>query len=360
MSSQEELSFNSHTMKKCILIVLAIVVINSSCKNDTSYKYSLVYSTDIDNPDYDFKAINFLNKDTGFLAGSVNTVQTKDQGAFFAALKKTAIVFQTFDGGKKWTKKEFGVGYVSEIYLYGKQIFIIKNDSGYKPFEMYSSLDYGKTWSTTFLPNNTINLVHNNKYLFAITSDKRNITGIKFYNNNSWNDFDTCEFSAGDNMLLNDTLYFHQNISGQNLVYKYNISDKTYEKYALDGTFKYYMFGANDNHPALLGLENNDVVCYKLNDSRFVKILELKNLGEGIFPEYYFSKNGKDVFVYGMKDNIGVNYKMLKKNKNNSNWESLNFKNPYYIYPYIFFSEGNRNVFGVFYSGSGKINFLKI
>lgn len=339
--------------------LITIIVLFNGCWYENKPGSIQVYFKQNDSTDFDFKAIHFINNDTGFIAGSEDYVQHNEHGVYFATLHKKAIVFVTFDGGLNWSKSELGDGYISNLIYINKCLFLINNDSAFKPSGIYSTRDYGKTWVKSPVPNGIITPFSYKADLFVLTRTKDSISEIKGLKDTVWSKYATCNFSAGDNVVSKNHLYVHQYIDNRNILHDYNMETNLSISDTLEGKYKYYFLTVRDENPVLFGVENNLITCYAYNELGERKLFEVKTDELGAFPESYYSSGGKEVLIIGARSNSGIVYKLLYKNTADSGWKTVALRNQNLISPYCFFKGEDNRLYGVFNAGSGKLETVK-
>lgn len=327
---------------------------------------TIIEAVGLDENNLRLNSLLFCNSDTGFIVGSLDKVthNPDENSDTFAFVNRTALLYKTTDGGKKWIGKDFGKGNLINVIHYKKSLFAFKTSENYLEFSTYLSNDLGDTWSKEeSFPQRISKLFFIDSFYIAITSDSlenRSYINVSKNLGKFWSVIES-PFPIYDAIMEGQKIIFlSSNISKdykKNMLVEFNIKDSSVKLVDLPNGFECSFLTNFNNNVKLIGIKDEYLAVYSLISSR-VNFEYSYTRDVSYFPKGYYNNNGTEWIIVGKREDADVSYKLLKTNDNGQNWKVINFEREKYIEPFYFLNV-NGKMQAWFYTGSGRFQVFR-
>lgn len=326
-------------------------------------KMKQLYTKDLDQYQHTFNAIFFINKDTGFIAGSYDSVWSKPDraGPQFALMTQTALLYQTIDGGKTWREKRFGEGSFLHIIQANSGIYAVLNSDKDNHSEIYLYDKQSNAWSLSFSFPTVVNNIfdtRNDRIIVAQDSSRNFRFYMSALNKTDWHiifpksNILSEPVTSGDSIIYistNDKVNFSKNI----LVYA-NTKSLTKTIISLPEGFEAEQMATCEGKVKIAGVKDGKITIYSLARNSGLK-------HEGTYG------GKKDAYTIGWFYTPKVTWliarrlkdpdKFILKTDNANHWSIIHFRREQWVEPFCFW-QGKSSVKAWFFSGLGHIQVM--
>lgn len=349
-------------MKVKLLICLLVLFNILSCNIDKD-KIRIIEATGLDANNLRLNTLFFLNKDTGFIAGSSDIVTSNpDKNSdTFAFLTRVALLFKTTDGGQTWHKYNLGEGSIRNVVQLDKKIYAFKASDSSSIYHTYSTKDLGATWvEEDLFPQRVMQLFFlRNKYI-AITTDSLSTQTYIYISEDTCHSWkrQASKLPIYDAMLFRGQLfYLSSNDEGvKDLLVEYNIEEDVNKVFTLPHGFDCYFITNFDDKIRLIGKQDQYIAVYSLQDGTLQYNYSYLQSSD-FFPQGYYNNNVGEWIVVGKRSGKDVSNMILKTRDSGRSWDTVLFEKEKYIKPFYFINE-HGSVKAWFYSGVNTLQFL--
>jgi len=346
------------------LFVLFVLFLNlTACYDMKSNKIEQLYARDLDQDQHTFNTIFFINKDTGFIAGSYDSVWSNPDKASpqFALMKQTALLYQTIDGGKTWREERFGEGAFLHIIQSNRRIYAVLNSDRDNHSDIYLYDKQNNVWNLSFSFPTVINNIfdiHNGQIIVAQDSSRNFRFYISTLNKKGWHIIFPESNILSEPIVLGDSIIYVStndkvNFS-KNILVCANTKSLTKIIISLPEGFEADQIASCDGKVKIVGVKDGKIAIYSLESNK-----EFKHEGS------YGGK--KDVYTIGwfytptetwiIARKTGNADKFILKTDNANHWDIIHFKREQLIEPFCFLQAKN-SVKAWFFGGLGRIQVM--
>lgn len=315
-----------------------------------------------------FKSLLFVNNDTGFIAGSFDSIEINPdkKSDTFSFVKRSALLFRTTDGAKTWKRQEFGEGYFTQIAQVDNKLFAFKTSKNYTHVSIFFSDDLGESWKEqTLFPDRIEDILHVDNLFCAIGKDDKGEKTRLFISKDclTWKGPYILKHSIFHNPVIyqKKLIYLSNNKSANhypNELIEYNLQNNSIAIFEVPKMFKCYSLNSHDDLMKLCGKLGNHIAIYSFKGGSLTFEYSISGTDSLDFPEKFYNTKDLDMMVIGRQRNYKISYRILKTSNNGKKWETINFIKDSYIKPYHFLKDGN-NIRAYFYSGSDIFQVLE-
>jgi hypothetical protein len=327
-----------------------------------------IESTGLGTEGLELKSLLFINRDTGFALGSIDNVWTNPDknNDTFAFGESNAAIFRTTNGGRTWSKKNFGKGYFTQIIKIDKLLLAFKTSDNYTRISVFLSDNMGDTWKEqTSFPSDIRNILGDNNTLYAIVRDSIGNKSKLFISEDQGEHWDVSHYLKYP-IFHTPIIYQHKilylsnsdrNTYFPNLLIEYNIENHSSTIIEMPEEFECYFLTNWANEVNLCGRSNGKIVTYSFINNKLEFNYIVKETDSLDFPEYFYNTKKRNIIIAGHRRSFNLEYRVLISSDQGKNWKTINLIKDNYIKPYYFFNDGNTNT-AYFYSGHGMFQVL--
>jgi hypothetical protein len=349
-------------MRLLIFISIITNLFLSSCNSNR--KVQILNSKGLDNDNLRLNSILFLNFDTGFIAGSIDSVFSTHKSDTFANLKRNAVIFKTNDGGATWQKMELGTGFIRNIIKSGEKLFLFKESENYTTTSVLYSNNNGDGWyEIKSIPNQIQYFFYKDSSFYAIAVGEDSVKSkLSISNDNcqTWQAVTNFNVIVYDCVLHNeDLIYITSNYFGdtKKFIVVYNLKSLDTKAIALPNGFDFDFLTNHDNDLRIGGKKDDSIVIYKIGEMGLERECSYIERNRKVFLQGFYNHNNSNWLILGMRTNFDVRNKILKTTDHGKNWEEVYFAIDNYIKPFYFINKKDKTK-AWFYSGNARFQIL--